>query len=62
MQYLVAAGLVLFFLALWIGVDALYRKKGFKDRQGRSTACPDCTCASNTPNGHSCERPEKDHL
>ncbi|MFA6012561.1 MAG: hypothetical protein WC799_21395 [Desulfobacteraceae bacterium] len=57
MQYLIAAGIVLFFLAVWVGVDTLYRKNGFKDRQGRSTACPDCSCGGSRD--EKCDRSEK---
>ncbi len=44
MAYLIAAGIVAVFLALWLGVDALYRKKGFKNRPAPPGACHDCRC------------------
>ncbi|GAB6096056.1 hypothetical protein JCM14469_23090 [Desulfatiferula olefinivorans] len=44
MQYLVAVGLVVGILALWAGVDALYRKRGLRSDDQPRTTCRGCQC------------------
>jgi hypothetical protein len=44
MEYLVAAGLVVIVLAIWAGVDALYRKRGLRNDDQPRTTCQGCQC------------------
>ncbi|MBU1169010.1 MAG: hypothetical protein KKD44_05540 [Proteobacteria bacterium] len=44
MQYLVAAGLIVFFLAIWIGVDYLSQKRGLRNYDEPRITCTGCQC------------------
>lgn len=44
MEYLVVVGLVVVVLAIWAGVDALYRKRGLRNDDQPRTTCRGCQC------------------
>lgn len=44
MQYLAAVGLVVFFLALWVGVDYLSQKRGLRNYDEPRITCQGCQC------------------
>ena len=56
MQYLAAAVVVACFLALWVGIDALSRKRGLGNHNKSSSACPGCGCGGI----ERCERKDED--
>jgi hypothetical protein len=47
MQYLVAIAIIVVFLAIWVGVDALSRKRGLTNPDKPRTTCQDCQCGGN---------------
>lgn len=44
MQYLVGIVIVAVFIVIWIGVDALSRKRGLRSADGSRVTCTGCQC------------------